>query len=479
VLTGGGYTSAATVLSGGSASIIVPAGALAVGIDPITATYTPDTNSSTVYVSAAGSGTVDVTAATKTNPNLVWNTPAPITYGTPLGATQLDATASVAGTFAYSPAAGAILTTGSQILNVTFTPTNSTTYATASAIVTLTVNKATPTINWATPTAITYGTMLSVVQLDPTASAPGTFVYSPPAGTLLHAGQQILMASFTPTDTTDYNTASATVTLTVNKATPTITWPTPASVPAGTALTSAQLNAAPSVLGTLVYTPPLGTVMSTTGNITLSASFTPNDSVDYNNASATTTLTVVAGPPPTFAVTGNAITIEPGATIGNTSTIAVTPSNGFTGTVNLTCAITPAAANDPAMCNILPASVIINGTTPQTATLTISTTQATALNQPFKLFWPSAGGATLALAFFFGIPRRRRNWLAMLGLFCLIVSIAGIGCGGGNAGTGGGGGGGGGGGSSNPGTTAGTYTITITGTSGSTVETSTAVLTVQ
>jgi subtilase family serine protease len=479
VLTGGGYTSAATALSGGSASIIVPAGSLSVGIDPLTATYTPDTNSSTVYVGAAGSGTVDVTAATKTNPNLVWNTPVPIAYGTPLGAAQLDATASVAGTFAYSPAAGAVLTSGSQNLSVNFTPTDSTDYATASSIVTLTVNKATPAITWATPAAITYGTMLSVAQLDPTSNASGTFAFSPPAGTLLTAGQQVLMASFTPTDTTNYNATSATVTLTVNKATPTITWATPAAVAAGTALTSAQLNAAPSVLGTLVYTPPLGTIMSTTGNITLSASFTPNDTVDYNDASATTTLIVNPGPPPTFAVTGNAITVEPGATIGNTSTILVTPSNGFTGAVSLTCAITPAAANDPATCNILPSSVTINGTTAQTATLTVSTTLATALNHPFKLFWPSAGGATLALAFLFRIPRRRRNWIAMLGLFCLFVSIAGIGCGGGTVSTGGGGGGGGGGGSSNPGTTAGTYTITITGTSGSTVVATTDVLTVQ
>jgi hypothetical protein len=287
------------------------------------------------------------------------------------------------------------------------------------------------------------------------------------------------MASFTPTDTSDYNATSATVTLTVNKVTPTITWSTPAAVAVGTALTTAQLDAAPSVLGTLVYTPPLGTIMSTTGNVTLSTSFTPNDAVDYNDASATTTLTVNPGPPPTFAVAGNAITLEPGATAGNTSTIAVTPSNGFTGTVSLSCAITPAAANDPATCNIVPSSVTISGSTTQTATLTVSTTQAAALNQPFKLFWPSAGGATLALAFLFRIPKRRRNWLAMLGLFCLFVSIAGTGCGSSNSSTGGGGGGGGGGGSSNPGTTAGTYTITITGTSGSTVVTSTAVLTVQ
>ena len=38
--------------------------------------------------------------------------PAAITYGTALGATQLDATASVAGTFAYTPASGTVLEAG-------------------------------------------------------------------------------------------------------------------------------------------------------------------------------------------------------------------------------------------------------------------------------------------------------------------------------------------------------------------------------
>jgi hypothetical protein len=58
---------------------------------------------------------------------------------------------------------------------------------------------------------------------------------------------------------------------------------------------------------------------------------------------------------------------------------------------------------------------------------------------------------------------RRRNWLTMLGLLALFVSIGAVGCGGG----GGSGGSGGGGGGGNAGTTPGTYTVTVTGTSGS------------
>ncbi len=75
--------------------------------------------------------------------------------------------------------------------------------------------KATPTITWATPAGIMYGTALTSAQLDATASVPGTFVYSPAAGTVPAAGTDTLSVTFTPTDTTDYTTATATTTLVV------------------------------------------------------------------------------------------------------------------------------------------------------------------------------------------------------------------------------------------------------------------------
>ena len=76
--------------------------------------------------------------------------------------------------------------------------------------------KTTPTITWSTPAAITYGTALSTTQLDATASVAGTFVYTPAAGTIPLAGSQTLSVTFMPSDTTDYNSASDSVTLTVN-----------------------------------------------------------------------------------------------------------------------------------------------------------------------------------------------------------------------------------------------------------------------
>ncbi len=153
-----------------------------------------------------------------TTPTINWPAPAPITFGTPLSATQLDATASVAGTFAYSPSTGTVLPPGTQTLKVNFTPQDTTDYTTAVDSVQITVNQATPAISWSTPAAITYGTALSAEQLDATFSVPGNCVYNPVKGTVLAAGVHTLSVKCTPTDSTDYATESSTVLLTVNPA---------------------------------------------------------------------------------------------------------------------------------------------------------------------------------------------------------------------------------------------------------------------
>ncbi len=89
---------------------------------------------------------------------------------------------------------------------------------------------------------------------------------------------------------TNYNAASGEVAIIINKATPTLSWPQPASVVEGTVLTEAQLNATADVAGSFVYSPPLGTVLTATQQ--LSVTFTPADAVNYNGATATVTITV-------------------------------------------------------------------------------------------------------------------------------------------------------------------------------------------
>jgi hypothetical protein len=227
----------------------------------------------------------------KATPTITWANPAAIPYGTALTGIQLDATSSTPGTFVYAAPAGTILSSGLQTITATLTPTDTTDFNTATASVTLNVTKVTPTITWPNPAAITYGTALSGVQLDATASVPGTFVYLATAGTVLGAGTQTLSVTFTPTDGTDYNPTMATATLMVNKATPNITWANPASITYGTSLSGTQLNATASVPGTFVYSPAAGTILGA-GTQTLSVSFTPTDGADYSTATATATIAV-------------------------------------------------------------------------------------------------------------------------------------------------------------------------------------------
>src|SRR5678809_1427923 len=186
------------------------------------------------------------------------------------------------------------MSAGAHTLSVTFTPTDAANYTGATATTTITVLKATSTISSSAPADITYGTTLSATQLNATTNVPGSFVYSPLAGTVLNAGAaQTLSVTFTPTDAANYTTATKTTTITVLKASSTITWSSPADLTYGPTLSATQLNATANVPGTFVYTPVAGTVLNAGAGQTLSVTFTPTDAANYTGATATTTITVL------------------------------------------------------------------------------------------------------------------------------------------------------------------------------------------
>src|SRR5271154_4453066 len=173
-----------------------------IGTQPLTATFTP--TDATDYTPATAHNSLTVDAPSGNTPAISWRTPAAISYGTALSSTQLNATANVAGTFTYKPAAGTVLKVGTQTLSAVFTPTDTKTYSAATASVQLTVNQATPAITWPALAAISQGTALSSAQLDASANVPGAFSYNPGAGNVPASGTLQLTATFTPTDTTDY-----------------------------------------------------------------------------------------------------------------------------------------------------------------------------------------------------------------------------------------------------------------------------------
>jgi hypothetical protein len=297
---------------------------------PLAVTFTPTDTAN--YTAASASVSINV----KVTPTITWTTPADLVYGTALDAAQLTATASVPGTFTYTPAAGTVLSAGSgQILRVVFTPTDTATYTGATASVAITVSKGATAITWTTPADLVYGTALGAAQLTATASVPGTFAYTPSAGTVLNAGAgQPLAVTFTPTDTVNYTGASASVSINVLQATPTITWSTPADIVYGTALGATQLTATASVPGTFAYTPPAGTVLNAGSGQPLAVTFTPTDTANYTGASASVSINVKVTPTITWTtpadlVYGTALdAAQLNATASVSGTFAYTPPAG-------------------------------------------------------------------------------------------------------------------------------------------------------
>ncbi len=115
----------------------------------------------------AASATQNTSAEMLTS-TITWNTPATITYGTELGAV-LDATANVAGSFAYKANGNAVsgttvLAAGNYALSVSFTPTLSKNYTTSTATVQVKENPV-DTTNTITKTSATMAKPL-VVTVD-------------------------------------------------------------------------------------------------------------------------------------------------------------------------------------------------------------------------------------------------------------------------------------------------------------------------
>jgi hypothetical protein len=272
----------------------------------------------------------------------------------------------------------------------------------------------------------------------------------------------------TPSATTIQADASLTVNVTLGDASGKPT-------PTGTVtLTSGSYTSAATTIATGVATVSIPSNSLAVGNDILTATYSGDAVYAAGNASAAVAVTAA----PSFSIAGAALTVAGGATIGNTSSITITPS-AFTGSVALTAAITtsPAgASNLPTLSFGATTPVNITSASAGSATLTVATTAppvcSTAMARPSSrsTLGRRAVWACVLLAF---IPLRRRKARLLFGALALLCACA-VGmnaCGGGsNVGSCT---------AVNSGTTPGSYTITVTGTSASLTETSTIKLTVQ
>ena len=120
---------------------------LSAGTQTLHVDFTPTDTAN--YSTASKNVTLNVT---KENPEITWGNPVDIIYGTALNSTQLNASASVSGTFTYNPLSGTVLGSGTQTLHVDFTPEDTANYTNASKNVTLNVSEqpVLPAVNFST-----------------------------------------------------------------------------------------------------------------------------------------------------------------------------------------------------------------------------------------------------------------------------------------------------------------------------------------
>jgi hypothetical protein len=259
---------------------------------------------------ADGSTTI-VAPVTKTTPTITWANPADITYGTALDSTQLNATSGgVAGTFVYSPVSGTVLNAGTaQTLSVTFNPTDTTLYNPATATTTINVTQAGQTITFGTAPSLTYGGLPGSVGATADSLLPVTVYGTLTPGVCTVSGSTVTpVTAGTCTISADQagnnNYLAApqkSLSFTIVKATPAITWAIPAAITYGTPLSATQLNASANVAGSsFVYSPVLGTVLGN-GPQNLSVTFSPTDTANYTSANTSVSLTVL----PTVQIPGS------------------------------------------------------------------------------------------------------------------------------------------------------------------------------
>lgn len=276
--------------------------------------FTGDSRADVAVLAADGS--LAIAAGGPGTPSVTWRQPNAIASGTALGTDQLNATANEGGTFAYTPAAGAVLPDGLQTLSVTFVPRDP---AQPHVTTTTQIWVQTPVITW-TPAPLVWPQTSGPgqAQFNATSDVPGTFTYrwvddlnnAPPYFT---GNPFTLYAHFVPNDLLQWPVTDVTRSITLLKADPVITW-NPAPIPFGQPIGAAQLNATATgvdgstLQGSFIYEPLSGTVPPHSGPFPEQLLFSPSDAPDYNTATITKNIDVQFVP--------TTITSQPASTIG-------------------------------------------------------------------------------------------------------------------------------------------------------------------
>jgi sugar lactone lactonase YvrE len=134
---------------------------------------------------------------------------------------------------------------------------------------------------------------VATTDADGVAGLPAVALGTIPAGTLPGAVRAVFAGS------NAVDPVSVEAPLAVVRAVPVVTWEPAPSVPLGTPIGPAQLNASASVPGTFAYTPPAGSTLPLGPGHVLRLLFTPDDSANHESVTLTRIVDVV---PPPFSV---------------------------------------------------------------------------------------------------------------------------------------------------------------------------------
>ena len=237
-------------------------------------------------------------------------------------------------------------------------PGNADYHSATSSVLTETITTQVPQISWPTPAPVNYGTALGSTQLDASAYAyqdtnysasetttpvAGSFTYMPTSGTVPNGGAQTLKATFAPTDSTDYKSTIATVSLTVHPLPTTLTVATsgPTSSYGASVTFTATITSGPT--GTVTFYDGVtsigtGTISGTSAKLTTSALAVGAHNITAGwagnaNYSAVTSAAITQSvnmATPTLSVATSGTPSVYGKSVSFTATI----SNGLTGPVN-------------------------------------------------------------------------------------------------------------------------------------------------
>lgn len=354
-----------------------------------------------------------------------WPTPAAIVYGTPLTATQLDATATVPGTFTYTPPLNTVLSAGSgQTLSVNFVPSN--TSSQFNKTVNINVNQTPLTVTGAI-VSMPYGTAVLPLSATLTGVVNNddiTAAYSTKATSSSHPGSYLIKVTLNDPDSrlSNYSVVIDNGILTITQA--------------GTNL--AITANAPSVLLNSPVTFTAHVASATTGTPTGSVTFMdgatalgPAVPLDANGNAQLTTSSLASGlQSVNFVYSGDnnfvtgsspamtetvqdfqfnsgvvTATVKPGGVANFSFSVAPTYGAYLLEDVGLTLSGLPAGATGTITPSTVPAG---NSSTP--VTVKVQTASGTALNRSF----PS--GLTFAVLF-----------LPVIGLFTLRRRVRGAG----------------------------------------------------